>query len=164
MTERDRHETAPGRRLGALVFWLLVCLGVGALGGLVTSASVETWYQELAKPLFTPPDWVFAPVWTALYALMAVAVWRARECGAGRLALALFGLQLAANLGWSALFFGLRRPDLALAEIAVLFALIVATIGAFRVRSRLAAALMVPYALWVAYAAALNGAIWWLNL
>ena len=164
MSAARREDARSRARLAALV---ALCLGVGALGGIFTSSSVSTWYRALARPSFTPPGWIFGPVWTALYVLMAVAAWLVwRAAGTARRArgpLALFGAQLALNLGWSAVFFGLRRPDLAALEIVVLWAAILATLLAFGRRSRLAAALLAPYLAWVTFAAALNLAIWRLN-
>jgi len=122
------------------------------------------WYAALRKPPLTPPNWLFGPAWTVLYLSMAVAgwlVWRAPR--KQRVALALWGIQLALNAAWSFLFFGLERPGLALAEIAVLLGLIVATtVAFFRVR-RLAGVLFAPYAAWVAFAAYLNAGVWYLN-
>jgi len=152
--------------LGLLVA-VLVPLGVGALGSVATLGSVGDWYPTLVRPSFAPPSWVFGPVWTALYVLMGVAswlVWRQRHARPeARGALALYAVQLAFNLAWSALFFGLRRPGLALAEIVVLLALIGWTTLRFAALSRTAGALMVPYVCWVGFATVLNGAFWWLN-
>ncbi len=149
--------------LGAL---LLICFAVAAVGGAVTATSVNDWYQNLEKPWFTPPDWVFAPVWTALYALMAVAGWRVwRESGfaQARWALLAFAIQLGLNLGWSLLFFGSNLIGAALVEIVVLLGAIVGTTVLFAKRDRLAGVLLVPYALWVGYALVLNASIWILN-
>jgi tryptophan-rich sensory protein len=152
-------------RLGALILSVGICLLVGAIGGWVTATSVKTWYPTLAKPSFTPPDWIFGPVWTVLYVLMGVAAWRVWRAGSNRAggALAVFAAQLAANLGWSVVFFGLQQIGAAVAVIAVLEAMILVTIVRFVRVDRLAAALMVPYALWVAFATMLNVAIWRLN-
>jgi benzodiazapine receptor len=152
-------------RLGALVVSVGICLLVGAIGGWVTATSVKTWYPALAKPPFNPPDWVFGPTWTVLYVLMGIAAWRVWRAGGGRAgaALALFAVQLAANLAWSVVFFGLQQIGAAVAVIVVLEAAIVATIVSFRRIDRLAAALLVPYVLWVAFATLLNVAIWRLN-
>jgi tryptophan-rich sensory protein len=151
--------------LGLLAF-LFVCLLVSGIGGAVTATSVGTWYQALEKPPFNPPDWAFAPVWTALYIAMAIAAWRVWRRGsseATRRALVAFAVQLVLNLAWSFLFFGLRRIDLALVEIVVLLVAIVANAILFRRVDRLAGLLFVPYAGWVAYATALNAALWLLN-
>jgi tryptophan-rich sensory protein len=159
-----------GRRradLLALVGFLALCLVVGAVGGLVTSSSLGSWYPELRKPSFNPPNGVFGPVWTTLYVLMAIAAWRVfRRRDSGRLrstGLALWGVQLALNLGWSCLFFGLRSPAAALAEIVVLLAAIAATASVFWRVDRPAGILLVPYLAWVAFASALNFEIWRLN-
>lgn len=151
--------------LGLLVF-LGVCFAVSGLGGLITAQSVGTWYQELAKPAFNPPDWIFAPVWTTLYLLMAIAAWRVwRQAGwrDGRAALAAFGVQLALNLGWSATFFGLRMPGSAFVVVLLLLAAIAATMRLFWTEDRLAGLLLAPLLVWVGFATLLNAAIWRLN-
>jgi tryptophan-rich sensory protein len=151
--------------LGFSVF-LALCLAVSAIGGAVTATSVGTWYRTLAKPPFNPPDWIFAPVWTVLFFMMAVAAWRVwRRDGLrpARWALALFGLQLVLNLAWSILFFGLRSIGVALVEIVVLLLAILATMLVFWRRDRVAGMLFVPYAGWVGFATALNAALWQLN-
>lgn len=165
MPSAEKH-LKPGRDVLGLVLFVALCLLVSALGAAVTATSVGSWYQTLEKPLFNPPDWVFAPVWTALYLMMAVAGWRVwRESGPGprRAALAAFGVQLALNLAWSFLFFGFQRIGLALVEIVVLLVAILATAVLFWRVDRWAGALFVPYALWVGYATALNAALWLLN-
>jgi tryptophan-rich sensory protein len=146
--------------LPGLVFFAIT-FAIAAVGALFTPGP---WYEALAKPAWTPPGWVFAPVWTALYAMIAVAGWliwsaRARIDSA----LLLWGVQLALNGIWSWLFFGLENPGLAAVDIVVLLLAIVATIRAFAPVSRPAAALLLPYALWVGFATALNIAIWRLN-
>ncbi len=160
-----RRHVRP-RELVALGVAVAGCLAVAALGGAVTAQSVGGWYQTLSKPAFNPPDQVFAPVWTVLYVMMAVAawrVWRRREApGRGR-ALALFAAQLALNLAWSVLFFGLQAVGAALVEILVLWLAILITTAAFARIDRAAAWLMVPYLAWVSFAVALNAAIWRLN-
>ena len=158
----------PSRRESvALAVLVLLCLAVGALGGAVTQTSVGTWYQGLEKPFFTPPDWLFAPVWTLLYVLMAVAAWRVwrtyGDAPSRRNALRLFAAQLALNLAWSFLFFGARSPSFALADIVVLEIVILLCMRSFARLDRGAALLLLPYAAWVAYAAVLNGAIVLLN-
>ena len=157
------------RDLLALGGFVVLCLAVSALGGAVTATSVGTWYPTLHKPFFTPPDWVFAPVWTTLYVVMAVAAWRVWRGGdeggdgARRRALVAFALQLGLNLIWSFLFFGFRWVGAALVDVVVLVVLIAVTAVLFRRVDHLAGALFVPYLLWVGYATALNGAIWYLN-
>jgi tryptophan-rich sensory protein len=149
-----------------LVVFVGLCLAVGALGGWVTADSVKTWYTTINKPSFTPPNWVFGPVWTVLYVLMGIAGWRV-WCKARpdqlRVPLALFAVQLALNLAWSVVFFGAHRIGGAVVVIVGLEAAILATMVAFRRIDGLAALLLVPYALWVVFAAVLNIAAWQLN-
>jgi translocator protein len=150
----------------ALVGFLAATFAVAGIGGVFTSMGMPEWYMSLEKPSFNPPSWIFGPVWTALYALMAVAAWLVwREAGfaGATAALAMFFVQLALNLAWSGIFFALRSPGWALAEIVVLWLAILATIVLFHRHSALAAWLLVPYLLWVSFAAVLNGAIWRLN-
>lgn len=159
-------EPSAVRDFSMLGAFLLLCFAVAAAGGAVTATSVDEWYQALAKPGFTPPDWLFAPVWTALYALMAIAAWRVwRENGfsKARWALMAFVLQLGLNFGWSLLFFGLNLIGVALVEMVVLLGAIAVTAAFFYRSDRLAGVLLVPYALWVGYALILNAAIWSLN-
>jgi tryptophan-rich sensory protein len=121
----------------------------------------------LLKPAWNPPAWVFGPVWTVLYLMMAVAawlVWRRRGFAGAPWALGLFVLQLALNTLWSAIFFGLRRPGVAAIEILLLWLAILATLIAFAPVSRLAAILLAPYLAWVTFAAVLNFTIWRMNL
>jgi len=157
----DRPATPSWIALGLI---LAATVAVSAAGGAVTTPEIGGWYRTLEKPPFNPPDWLFGPVWTLLYLAMAVAawlVWRARGgWRAARGPLALYGVQLALNLGWSVLFFGLHRPDLAFAEIVLLWAAILATAVAFSRASRAAGLLMLPYLAWVGFAAVLNGWIW----
>lgn len=128
--------------------------------------STNGWYAELAKPAWNPPNWIFGPVWTVLYAMMAVAAWRVWLHGGWtrqKKALGLFLLQWALNALWTPLFFGLHRPGWALAEILVLLVAILATIREFWRVERLAGALLLPYSAWVAFASVLNWAIWRMN-
>jgi len=152
--------------LAGLVLFVALCLGIGALGAAVTETSVETWYAGLAKPSFNPPDAVFGPVWTVLYILMGVAawrVWRIADRDIARGPLTLFALQLALNLGWSVVFFGLQKIGAAVATIVVLDVAILVTMLAFRTIDRVAALLMAPYLAWATFATVLNIAIWQLN-
>lgn len=159
------------RAIVGLVASVALCLAVGWIGAQVTGPALVDWYPTLAKPAWTPPDIAFPIAWTALYLLMGVAVWLVwlrlaplhRPAAEVRGPLLLFALQLALNSLWSVLFFGLRNPGLALGEILLLLAAIVATIVAFRRVSPLAAGLLLPYLLWVGFAAALNFAIWRMN-
>lgn len=154
-----------GRDYAGLAAFLLLVAVVSAAGGWATSSSVGTWYPGLVKPSFNPPAWLFGPVWTVLYAMIAVAGWRLWRRGgpASRLALTAWGVQLLLNLVWSFLFFGGRMIGAALVEIVVLLAAIAATIVlAWRVE-RAAAWLLVPYLAWVSFATLLNAALWRLN-
>ena len=166
MTTYSIKTKTPGGLTSAIIS-IVIALAVAAVGGLATASSVTTWYVGLHKPAFNPPNTVFAPVWTVLYVLMALAAWRIWRAGpAGgrrRVAIGLYAVQLALNLAWSLIFFGLRRPDLALVEIAVLLIAVLATTAVFWRRDRIAGLMLVPYAAWVAFASALNFAIWRLN-
>lgn len=165
--ERDdqpRVPVAPFSARGLLGFgaFALLCLAVLAAGGAITRPAIDGWYRELPKPWFTPPDWAFPVAWATLFACMAVAAWRVwlrRGIAGAPASFALFGAQLLFNLGWTWLFFGLRSPPLALAELAVLWLLVAATGAAFWRHSRLAGALFVPYLVWVSFAGVLNAAI-----
>ena len=162
----DRTQTGRATAVQIIV-GVLLCEGVGLLAAWATQTSVTTWYPTLTKPGFTPPDWLFGPVWTVLYAMMGVAaalVWQRRtEDTTSQSALVLFGVQLLLNGGWSFAFFGARSPGLGLIVIVALWgALAWTTERFFRVRAA-AGWLLVPYLLWVTYAGALNLSIWLLN-
>lgn len=152
--EPPYRGTAPGSPF-ALVGFIGLCLLVAAADAAVTERSVHTWYLSLAAPPGTPPNWLFPPVWTALYLMIGVAGWLAwRESGG--MAVRLWGWQLMANALWTPAFFGLHSPGAGMAVMAALLLLIVLTIRAFWGVSRRAALLMLPYAAWVGYAAYLN--------
>jgi tryptophan-rich sensory protein len=139
---------------------------VGLVGSAVTIPAIPGWYAALEKPWFTPPNAAFGPVWATLYALMAYAGWRAWRAAAGgqvRQVLAVFALQLTLNAAWSQLFFGWRRPDLALIDVALLWAAIAWSIRIFARHDRWAAGLMLPYLAWVSLAVALNAGVVVLN-
>jgi tryptophan-rich sensory protein len=143
--------------------WLLLCFSAAASGALFVPGQ---WYAGLNKPSWNPPGWVFGPVWSLLYAMMAVSAWLVWQRGgfaAQRRPLGLFMVQLALNALWTPLFFGLRQPGLAFAEIILLWVAIAATIFAFWPVSRAAAWLLTPYLAWVSFAAVLNGTLWRLN-
>ena len=145
-----------------LIVALLVCYAAAGIGSIFTAAAIPSWYNTLPLPPWTPPRWLFGPVWTLLYTLMAFAawlVWRKRGFRGAALPLALFGIQLVLNVLWSVIFFGLRLPALAFAEIVLLWLAILATLIAFWRVTPVAGWLLVPYLLWVSYAAALNLAI-----
>ena len=149
-----------------LVGFVLSGLVAAAVGGAVTAGAVRTWYPALRKPSWNPPARLFGPVWSVLYLMMAIAawlVWRTRDAADVRFALGLFGVQLALNVLWSVLFFGLRRPGWALVDIALLWLGIAATAVAFWPSDPLGSVLLLPYLAWVSLAAALNGSIFRLN-
>jgi benzodiazapine receptor len=146
----------------ALLGFIALCLAAGALGAAVTAPAIATWYPTLVKPSFNPPNWIFGPVWTTLYVLMAIAawlVWRRGGFAATRTAMLLFVGQLMLNSLWSLLFFGLHRTDLALVDVVLLLVVIAATALAFRRHSATATLLLLPYLAWVSFATALNFAI-----
>lgn len=151
----------PVRSLLVLIALIALCQLVGLLGALVTDPS---YYEQLVRPSWAPPPSVFAPVWTVLYTMMGVAAWLVWRTGPrSREALTWFAIQLALNALWSPVFFGLHSLGGGLIVIVLLELAILRMIRAFAEHSGLAALLMVPYAAWVAYATALNAALWWLN-
>lgn len=161
---RLSRPSSPGQALGLLA-WLLTTFAAAALGGLA-SADAGDFYRDLVRPSWAPPGWLFGPVWSVLYALMAVAawlVWRLRGFAGARGALLVFLAQLAANALWTWLFFAWRLGGFAFAEILLLWALIVVNIGLFWRISRVAAALLLPYLAWVSFAAVLTLSAWRLN-
>jgi tryptophan-rich sensory protein len=150
----------------ALVGSVLLCELAGIVPAILTAEDVATWYPTLVRPDFTPPDSLFGPVWTTLYLLMGVSlylVWRRDGGRARRLALGVFGVQLALNASWTLVFFGAHAIFGGLVVIVALLATIVATIALFARIDRRAAALLVPYLLWVSFATVLNYELWRLN-
>ncbi len=146
-----------------LVVFLAICFAVAGIGGLVTTPSIPNWYAGLVKPSWTPPSWIFGPVWSVLYLCMAVAAWLVWRTGSALIPLTFFAVQLAFNAAWSWLFFGLHSPGAALIDILLLWIAIAATTIVFWRRSVVAGLLFLPYLAWVSFAAVLNCAIWWLN-
>ncbi len=145
-----------------------VCFLAALIGSVFTAGAIPTWYANLAKPEFTPPGWLFGPAWTVLYILMAIAAYIVWEKGLDkpgvRTALAAFLVQLALNALWSIIFFGLRSPAGAFAEVVVLWLAILVTMILFFRVSKAAGWLFVPYILWVSFAAVLNFTLWIMNL
>ncbi|MGV8075574.1 MAG: TspO/MBR family protein [Syntrophobacteraceae bacterium] len=148
-----------------LVGWLAVSFSAALIGSRYVPGE---WYASLAKPSWNPPNAVFGPVWSVLYALMGVSAWlvwrRAGFTGAGRSVMGLFFVQLVLNALWSYLFFGLHRPDIAFFEIVVLWVAILVVVVLFWSVDRVAGVLMLPYLAWVGFASCLNFALWRLNV
>jgi tryptophan-rich sensory protein len=148
-----------------LLVFIGICQLSGVIGSFFTSRSIPVWYVYLRKPVFTPPGWLIGTVWIVLYTLMGVAaflVWRRRRGWGGRASVA-FTVQLLLNALWSIMFFGLRSPSAGLVNIVALWIAILLTIVEFYKLSRTAALLMVPYILWVSFAAFLNYSIFIMN-
>jgi translocator protein len=153
----------PIRSAGTLVGWLLACFGAAAMGAFFLPGQ---WYASLHKPSWNPPSWIFGPVWTSLYTIMAIAAWLVWKSGgwpAQRVPLGLFLLQLFLNALWSPLFFGLHLPGPAFIDLLLLWLALLATLIAFWRANRAAGIMLVPYLAWVSFAGALNLALWRLN-
>jgi len=145
---------------------ILLCQMAGFLGSLFTTPAIPTWYPTLNKPFFTPPDWIFGPVWITLYLMMGISlflVWQRADHPKRNRAIFFFFVQLILNILWSAAFFGLRSPFLGLMDILLLWIAILLTTQIFFKISKLAGALLIPYLLWVSFAALLNFSLWVLN-
>ena len=147
---------------------VVTCLAIGYFSGMVTRSAITTWYPTLVKPIFNPPNWIFAPVWSLLYIMMGVAaglVWNRidHEKEVVKNALIFFAVQLGLNALWSFLFFGLKNPLLAGVEIIILWLMIYETYTKFAKINSIAGYLFIPYLIWVSFAMVLNGSIWWLN-
>jgi benzodiazapine receptor len=150
-----------------LVMSIVICQLAGVIGSIFTTPAIPTWYASLEKPSFTPPNWVFSPVWIALFVLMGIAAFLVWNKGLSdkevKIALSIFVAQLILNVLWSAMFFGLRSPLAGFIEIVILWIVILLTILYFLKVSKMAGILLVPYILWVSFAAVLNFSIWRLN-
>ena len=147
-----------------LLFFILGTLVVGAGASVFTEPNIPTWYAGLNHPAIAPPNWVFAPVWTTLYILMAVAAWRVwKVTGLKSVEMWAYAIQLALNFAWSAIFFSLHRIGAALVEILLLDLAILYTAALFFRRDPLAGALMLPYLAWTGFATILTHAFWQLN-
>ena len=155
-----------GKSVLQLAGSLIFCLLGGVIGSLFTRPAIERWYAVLQKPAFNPPNWLFAPVWTALYILMGISlylIWKSASSSDRRKGLTLFVIQWMLNVAWSGLFFGLRTPLWAFIEILILcFAIFLTIVYFYRVH-RAAALLQIPYLIWVTFASFLNGFILFLN-
>ena len=150
-----------------LVVSIILCQLAGLLGSLFTTPAIPTWYQTLNKPFFTPPNWIFSPVWTSLFILMGISlffVWRRTDHPKFKIAFIFFFVQLILNVLWPVAFFGLKSPLLGLIDIVLLWIAILLTIQNFLKVSKMAGFLLLPYLLWVGFAALLNFSLWILNL
>ena len=150
----------------SLIIFIVLCFSAAALGSIFTRNSLKTWYPTIKKPSWNPSNKVFAPVWSVLYMMMALAgwmVWEKTSYKVFSLPMAFFFVQLVLNAGWSIVFFGLRRPGLALLEIIFLWISIILTTVSFWIVYWVAGVLFLPYLLWVSFAVVLNRAIWRLN-
>jgi tryptophan-rich sensory protein len=139
---------------------------VGSISGIATSGNITTWYATLNKPAFNPPNYIFGPVWTALYLLMGISlflIWRSSPGDARNYALVIFGIQLALNFAWSFIFFHFKQVGWAFFEIILVWISVLAMIIIFYRIGKTTAFLQIPYLLWVSFATILNGSIWWLN-
>jgi tryptophan-rich sensory protein len=155
-----------GMRWIWLLTWLALCFAVAGVSGSWTASEIPGWYRTLTRPSISPPSWLFGPVWTLLYAMMAIAAWQVSQTSPSTLrtwAIGLFLTQLALNFAWSFLFFRCHAIGGALAEVIVLWLAIGATTLVFGRVMPSAAGLMVPYWAWVTFAAVLNAAFWRLN-
>lgn len=150
-----------------LLFSVFICLLVGFIGSFATQSSVNTWYDTLQKPFFTPPDWLFAPVWTFLYIIMGISlffVWKEGiEKKIVRRGIVIFAIQLLLNLLWSIIFFGMRSIIGGAFEISILWILILTNIIIFFRISKIAGYLLIPYFLWISFASILNFSLYFLN-
>ena len=165
LTDQPKPATRP---VVLLLFAIAVVASAGLIGNLATIPNIPVWYAGLNKPGFTPPNWVFGPVWSLLYAMMVLAFWRvllrrSHWTTAGWRVVGVFLVQMALNAFWSVAFFGMHNTLLGLVVVIALELMIVATIITFKPIDRMAAWLLAPYAVWVGYATALNAAIVGLN-
>lgn len=170
--QQPGRSTSPGLRTRLRIVSISIILSLLPFFALCFCAALSgaffrpgDWYERLSKPSWRPPNWLFPPAWSVLYVCIAVAgwlVWRSAAPGYAS-ALAVYGAQLVLNAGWSAVFFGMRRPDWAFGELALLWLSIAATIAVFAPISTAAALLLAPYLAWVTFAGALNFSIWQLN-
>ena len=155
------------KNISKLIIAIIICQSAGIIGSLFTTPSISTWYDTIQKPTFTPPNWVFGPVWITLFTLMGISLYLVWEKGLRnknvKSSLFVFFIQLALNSLWSILFFGLQSPFYAFVEIIILWAAIAVTIIKFYKISRKAGLILVPYIIWVSVALMLNYYVWVLN-
>jgi benzodiazapine receptor len=153
----------PTSRSASIVSFLVCCGATFSAAAFGARFGPTAWYEQLTKPTLNPPNWVFGPVWTALYLMMAIAAWLVWRADGRTQPLGLFAIQLSLNAVWSALFFGLHHPGWALVDIALLWVAVAATLASFWRSNTIAGCLLVPYLAWVTFASYLNFMIWRLN-
>ena len=149
-----------------LLVFILITLFAGFIGSLFTTPSIASWYAFINKPSFSPPNWLFAPVWSLLYILMGIAaflIWQKRDNLKTKPALMFYGIQLILNTFWSIIFFGMHNPGLAFLEIIILWTFILITLIKFYKINKTSGILFIPYLIWVSFASILNFAVWMLN-
>jgi len=154
------------KKIFRLAASILVCNLAGIIGSVFTTPAIDSWYSTLVKPGFTPPEWLFGPVWITLYTLMGISfylIWQRHKSPGASSAMVLFGIHLVLNSLWSLVFFGLKLTGWAFLNIVVLWVMIVWVMAWFYKFNKTATALLAPYLVWVSYAAVLNYAIWQLN-
>jgi tryptophan-rich sensory protein len=154
------------KRLLPLLVSVLIAEAAGIIGSVFTIKEIPVWYAALLKPSFSPPNWVFGPVWTSLYCLMGISaflIWQKRKSPVARSGLTIYGVNLVANMLWSVVFFGFHRPEAGLLVILILWSTIIVMIKRFWPINQLASLLLIPYLLWVTFATFLNFAIFRLN-
>lgn len=154
------------KNITKFILSISLCLGAGILGSFFTISSIPAWYATLNKPFFSPPNWVFGPVWTILYILMGISLYLViskKEKVKSKKGINMFLIQLVLNVLWSVIFFGMKNPALALVDILALWVAIILTIKSFSEINKLAGKLLIPYLLWVSFASILNLAIVLLN-
>ncbi|MFP4401269.1 MAG: TspO/MBR family protein [Candidatus Woesearchaeota archaeon] len=159
------HKTSFFKKIDfkTLIFSIVICQLAGVIGSIFTAPSIDTWYKTLEKPFFTPPNWLFAPVWILLFFLMGISLYLILKEKKNEFALRFFFIQLGLNTLWSILFFGLQSPVIAFVDIILLWTFILLTIISSYKINRWAAFILIPYILWVSFASALNIAIAFLN-
>lgn len=161
-----KNKSKKSRNIIVLIAAIIICQLAGAIGAIFTTPKIATWYASINKPIFNPPNWIFGPVWTTLFLMMGFSlylIWISKSSKDRTFALCFFGMQLLFNIVWSVLFFGLQNPFLAFIEIIILWLAILLTIIYSYKVSKDASYLMIPYILWVSFAAVLNFAIYFLN-
>jgi len=155
------------KHLFPLLISILLALSAGFIGSFFTTPSISSWYAFINKPSFSPPNWLFAPVWTLLYILMGIAaflIWQKRDNQKTKQALRFYGTQLILNALWSIIFFGMHNPGLAFLEIIFLWSFILITLIKFYQINKIAGLLFIPYLLWVSFALILNLFVWMINI